>query len=138
MSLVKSRHQLSRPAEWRNVLSVLLVALVAFAPIARAVCDLQHIATVTAGVHDGIATDGPSSPDSDNHDSCCDDGSVSMTTEARTGAADAKAAISLPALHLASAASSYLALTAARFESSGRQPLPPYESTFRRVPKLLI
>jgi hypothetical protein len=141
MLRVKSRRHLSRRAVWRNVLSVLLLALVAFAPIAKAVCDLQHIATVSAGVLDGAATGGLSNPDTDDHDSdsCCYDDSVLLTPDARTGPADAKVAVAWPALHLAPFASPYLALRSARFESGGeRPPPPPYEPTFRRVPKLLI
>lgn len=141
MWFTKRPRHLPHNAVWRSVVSVLLVALVAFAPIARAVCDLQHIATATAGLHDDVATVGDSNPDSHDQDSgwCCDEGSDLMAPDFRTSAVDADAALSLPTLHLAPVASFYLALTSARFEfSGGRPPPPPYEPTFRRVRRLLI
>jgi hypothetical protein len=124
-----------RSALWRSVTACLLAALVAFAPVARAVCDLQHVATVGTGMS-GCHTDGAADTHRDAPATCCDDGSPAMTPEARVaGDASAAASAAQPPAFLSHA---FTPASAHATPIRGQHAPPPSEPAFRRVPKLLI
>lgn len=130
--------RLSRLATWRQALVSLLIALTAFAPIARAACDYEHVANAIDGI--GTHTHGVSDdPDSSPLESCCSERVDAISEHVRTAAVDASVGPTTPTLHTPFAGFSSSSRHGVRSDLvRARHPSPPPESAFRRVPKLLI
>lgn len=117
----------------------MLIALVSFAPIARAMCDIELLSGTGHSDTYVAAVAGVTNPDSAKRDLCCADLPDSVTERTGPAAFDNGVTPSVPALPDLSPASSYLASPVAQLgDTTRRTPLPPVERAFRRVPKLLI
>jgi hypothetical protein len=137
MTIRRPVRHVPRIAAWRSALAAALTVLTAFAPMARAMCDLKHVGT-TSGAPMHADIDRVS--DSGSHDwhSCCVETGDILTAQTRSAAADA-ATPSLPVVHYLSLVIDYRPQPIiGTVPVNRRHPLPPSESAFRRVPKLLI
>ena len=136
-AVLVDRRPHSRIAAWRVVVIALLLGLLAFAPVARAVCDLQHVLQLAGGVsHDAEDGADPSSLPAE-HDGCCDDGLASITSDVRLPSD--VAVVALPVAHVGFNVVHGLDISREHREfARGRLALPPPEPVFKRVRKLLI
>jgi hypothetical protein len=133
--------RLSRLVTWRQALVSVLIALTAFAPIARAACGYEHVANAIDGIgtHTHGASDDADKSDSSALESCCSDRVDAISEHVRTAAVDASVGPTTPTLHTPFASFSSSSRHGVRSDLvRPRHPSPPPESAFRRVPKLLI
>lgn len=126
-----------RIASWRAVVACTLIAVLAFAPVVRAACDVQHAAELVAGGGVEAQAGAASAPQPADHDACCDDSVASVSADIRLPSDVAVSASSatfawLPTLHAPAYPQAVSAFAAGRFT-----PLPP-EPVLKRVRKLLI
>jgi hypothetical protein len=142
--MLRIRTHTIRPAfaaKWRHALVSVLIALTAFAPIARAACDYEHVAGIvhSSGTDTHAARDEAGNPDSSYLESCSGDNCHAISEDVRPATADANVGPGTPTLHALSAAVASLSQHRVRLDPIRRQhPLPPSEPAFKRVPKLLI
>jgi hypothetical protein len=127
---------------WRGLLAYALIALMVYAPIARAACELEHLASFAQesarASHEASPPASASDQSPDDQDTCCDDGSHAVMAESRTGVT-AGAVVAPTGFYPLSPAAIRLIPVGRRtgLVHESHRPPPP-ESVFRRVPKLLI
>lgn len=126
-----------RTAAWRLLLACMLVASVALAPVAQAVCAIEHLASVITDDNGTTRDNGDSGTPTDDRDACCDEGATALTADTdRTAdmlAAHAAAFVAvMPAPHSLVLPNAWARRHAAQCAS------PPPEPVLLRLPKLLI
>ena len=137
MSILQFMLRGSRAKRWRAALACLLIGVTVFAPIARAVCDLEHFAAAGGAVYTS-ATDA-SDAEASAATPGCGDQPDAMTEHRKPATPETAVTPSTPLPQFLPSASSYLSLprTAIGPVHARHRLLPP-EPAFRRVPKLLI
>ena len=114
-----------------------MLGLLALAPVARAVCDLQHVLQPAGGVSHAAENGANQSSLPAEHDGCCDDGLVSITSDLRL--TSDVAVFALPVAQVGFNVAHGLDISREHREfARGRLALPPPEPVFKRVRKLLI
>lgn len=129
------RTLVQRNAAWRVVVLLLMAGALAFAPIVRAACDIEHVVVLAGAGIDAHQAGAPGAPA--DHDGCCDDTSASISADVRPVSDDT-----------ASGSSTNLVLaTAWQLQGVTDRPfsihrtrfaLVPPEPVFRRVRKLRL
>lgn len=133
--------RVSSAMKWRRALVVLLVFVAGFAPVAKALCDYEDLAsrlgTVDPSLATGAVTPSPSVPH-DEDGSCCGHEPEAFATQVKVPVADGAPALS-PAGAQVLAAGRALGLSVGPPGPIVRQhALAPPEPAFRRVPRLLL
>ena len=126
----------STVAKWRRALFVVLMLVVGFAPAAKAVCDLEALATQLSGAALEIAPIVPSPHDDGG--ACCEHEPGEFVAPAKLPVADATPALALAGANVAPPEIGFTTRTAVLGSIGRRCPPAPPESVFRRVPRLLI
>ena len=128
----------STVAKWRRALVAALMLVVGFAPAAKAVCDLEAVATQLSGA--GAALEpAPSAPSPHDDDgTCCEHEPGAFIVPAKLPVADATLALALAGVHVAPPEIGFVTRTAVLGPTGRRCPPAPPEPVFRRVPRLLI
>lgn len=128
-------------AAWRSVLAGLLITLTAFAPVARAMCDIKPADTAGAAGSTAarVSVYSVLNPNAVDYRLCRADRCNVIAERVQPTAADTGVTPSTPVLHVIAPAFGYLSVPTIGTEIvSRRLSLPPSEPAFRRVPKLLL
>jgi hypothetical protein len=128
----------STVAKWRRALFVVLMLVVGFAPAAKAVCDLEALATQLSGAGAALETAPIVPSPHDDGGACCEHEPGAFVVPAKLPVADATLALALAGAHVAPPEIGFITRTAVLGPTGRRCPPAPPESVFRRVPRLLI
>jgi hypothetical protein len=127
---------------WRRVLVYAVLAFIAYAPIAKAVCDFERFTPFAHGQEHAQFSAHEPAPAADDcsdwQDNCCGSASIAVMSEARTASFDSPAAQAMLFLSLVPAASLSVPRRAYEKVALDFHHSPPPEPVLRRLPKLLI
>lgn len=132
----------SAKSGWRRLVVYALIAFVAYAPLAKAACEIEHLALsaiAAAPAQTGAVPDTPASePSSDEQDQCCADEAAAVMTQTRAASVDGALLLTAD-FHLPTGVVVVVIPqhAPARLAFVNHRPPPP-EPVFRRVPKLLF